>query len=111
MPEHVDHTDLYRIQVMQGRQIRRIENKLDEIERSPIVLSPFHKTIFGIFLAGCAWVLDTSHTNSVGLAAALVTLGEINNKVDKVPTETEIELRLMAIEALHPRGEKDAPVP
>lgn len=106
VPNHVSHEDLYKVQVLHARQIHQIQQRLISIETSPIVLSNFQKAVLTIFLAGCAWVLNTTHHNSVGLSSVLATLSEIDKKVSELPAEREIEHRLQAIEELHPRTEK-----
>lgn len=105
VPDHVDHRDLYKMQVLQGRQIKQIERKINELEASPVVLSNFQKAVLAIFLTGCAWVLNATHQNTVSISAALATLTEINKKVDDHPSGNEIERRLQEIESVHPRSE------
>lgn len=104
-PNVVSHEDLYKIQVLQGRQIQVIEEKLVELEQKPVVLSNFQKAVLGIFLAACTWVLNTTYQNSLNISAALATLTEINEKVHEAKNNTEVERRLKTLEAAHPRGE------
>lgn len=105
IPATVTHEDLYKVQVLQGRQIHTIEQKLIELEHKPVLLSNFQKVILGVFLAGSGWVLNNTHQNSLMIASALATLTEINDKVHEVKTNGEVDRRLRELEAAHPRTE------